>query len=167
MKHIRIAALALGLAAALALLAGCGSSKTHGEEGTLTLTEPGGNSGTFTPIGSVGKEGFTPGNGAAISNPLQNAEKKTVGELDAVCIDTQKPPSPEDLSGACTGTVIAPGGTFALSAGGKEVLAASGVTGAITGGTGKYNGAVGTFMSKPTSSSENGPSKFTLNYILP
>jgi hypothetical protein len=167
MKHIRFVVLALGLAAVLGLLAGCGSSKTHGEEGTLTLTEPGGNSGSFALIGSVGKAGFSPGNGAAISNPLQNAEKKTVGELDAICIDTQKPPSPEDLSGTCTGTVIAPGGTFALSAGGKEALGASGVTGAITGGTGKYNGAVGTFASKPTSSSKSGPSEFTLNYILP
>jgi hypothetical protein len=63
--------------------------------------------------------------------------------------------------------VIAPGGTFALSAGGKEVLGAAGVTGAIVGGTGRYNGAVGTFTSKPTGSGENGPSEFTLNYILP
>ncbi len=167
MKRTQIAVLALGLVGALALLAGCGSSKTHGEEGTLTLTEPGGNSGSFAPIGSLGKEGFSPGTGAAFSNPLQNAEKKTIGELDAICVDTQKPPSAESLSGTCTGTVIVPGGSFALSAGGKEVLGSSGVTGAITGGTGKYNGAVGTFTSKPTSSSQNGPSEFTLNYILP
>ncbi|HEY4778880.1 MAG TPA: hypothetical protein VIH47_04730 [Solirubrobacterales bacterium] len=152
---------------ALLAVTGCGSSKTHGEEGTLTLTEPGGNSGGFAPIGRVGKEGFSPGNGAAIWSSLLNAAKKPVGELHAICIDTQKPPSPNSLSGTCTGTVVAPGGTFALSAGGKEVLGASGVTGAITGGTGKYNGAVGTFTSKSTSSNENGPSKFTLDYILP
>jgi hypothetical protein len=92
MKRAWTAVLALTAVVVLVALAGCGSSKTHGEEGTLTLTEPGGNSGSFAPIGHVGKEGFAPGSGAAIWNPLQNSAKKTVGELHAVCIDTQKPP---------------------------------------------------------------------------
>ena len=52
MKRRQIAVLALGLVAALALLVGCGSSKSHGEEGTLTLIEPA-NSGSLTPIGNA------------------------------------------------------------------------------------------------------------------
>lgn len=167
MKHIRIAVLALGIVAALVALAGCGSSKSHGEEGTLTLIEPA-NAGILTPIGGSGKglgKAFTPGNGATISFPLQNSEKKTVGELKAVCFATQ-PSSGEGLEGTCNGTVIAPGGTFALSAGSKEIFTGAGVSGAITGGTGKYNGALGSFTSKPMSGSSGG-SNLTFNYILP
>lgn len=162
MKRIRFAVLALGLAA-LALLAGCGSSKSHGEEGTLTLIEPA-NSGTLTPIGHTGK-GFAPGSGATISFPLQNSGKTTVGELKAFCFATQ-PSSGGGLEGTCNGTVIAPGGTFALSAGSKEIFTEVGVSGAITGGTGKYNGALGSFTSKPMGGN-SGASNLTFNYILP
>ncbi len=161
MKRRQTAVLALGLVAALALLAGCGSSKSHGEEGTLTLIEPA-NSGTLTPIGNA-KKGFVPGSGTTISFPLQNSGKTTVGELKAVCFATQ-PSSGGGLEGTCNGTVIAPGGTFALSAGSKEIFTEVGVSGAITGGTGKYNGALGSFTSKPMS---DGTSDLTFNYILP
>jgi hypothetical protein len=163
MKRTQLAVLALGLVAALVLLAGCGSSKSHGEEGTLTLIEPA-NSGTLTPIGNA-KKGFVPGSGATISFPLQNSGKTTVGELKAVCFAT-KPSSGEGLEGTCNGTVIAPGGSFALSAGSKEIFTEAGVSGAIVGGTGKYNGALGSFTSKPTSGN-SGASNLTFNYILP
>jgi hypothetical protein len=162
-KHIRIAVFALGIVAALAALAGCGSSKTHGEEGTLTLIEPPG-SGALTPIENAGK-GFAPGNGATISLPLQSSGKTKVGELKAVCFDTQ-PSSGEGLEGTCNGTAIVPGGTFALSAGSNEIFTKAGVSGAITGGTGKYNGALGSFTSKPMSGNGGG-SNFTFKYILP
>ncbi len=168
MKSIRIAVLALGAIAALALLAGCGSSKTHGEEATLKLIQPGGNSKTNAPIGKFNGRSFTPGNGISISNLLQSTEKKTVGEINAVCIDTQPTSGEAILSGTCTGTATVPGGTFALNVGGKGVIAGKGVFGAITGGTGKYNGALGNFSSKPTSSSgEGGPKEVNFNYILP
>ena len=108
-------------------------------------------------------KGFVPGSGATISFPLQNSGKTTVGELKAVCFATQ-PSSGGGLEGTCNGTVIAPGGTFALSAGSKEIFTKVGVSGAITGGTGKYNGALGSFTSKPMSS---GASNLTFNYILP
>lgn len=169
MRNVRFAVLALGAMVALVALAGCGSSKTHGEEGTVKLTQPGGaSSKTNAPIGKFNGKSFTPGNGISISNMLQNTEKKTVGEINAVCIATQ-PSSGEDiLSGTCTGTATVPGGTFALNVGGKGVVAGKGVFGAITGGTGKYNGALGNFSSKPKSSSgEEGPKEVTFNYILP
>jgi hypothetical protein len=165
MRNIRIAALALMALAALVALAGCGSSKTHGEEGSVKFTEPGGETGkTFGVIGKASEKSVGPGNGFAFSSPLQSSEKKTVGEINAVCIATQ--PSPGNaLSGTCTGTATVPGGTFALNVGGKEA-AGNHVSGAIVGGTGKYNGAVGNFNSKGTGG-ENSPETLTFNYILP
>ena len=169
MKHVQIAVLALGALVALVALAGCGSSKTHGEEATLKLIQPGGSgSKSNAPIGKFNGRSFTPGNGIAISNLLQNSEKKAAGEINAICIDTQPPSGNAILSGTCTGTATVPGGTFALNVGGKGVIEGKGVSGAITGGTGKYNGALGNFSSKPTSSGgEEGPKEVNFNYILP
>ena len=76
MKNIRIAVLALGALVVLVALAGCGSSKTHGETGTLTLFEPGGNSGMTTPFGKFNGKSFTPGTGIVAANPLQNSNKR-------------------------------------------------------------------------------------------
>jgi hypothetical protein len=144
MKGIRIAVLGLGAAAALVALAGCGSSKTHGEEGTVKVISPK-NATHLAFIGKPTKKGFPAGSGIAVDNEYQSSEKKPVGELDAVCIATQ--PS-KSLSGTCSATAVVPGGTFALNAGGKEILNGHGVSGAIVGGTGKFAGAVGTFASK-------------------
>jgi hypothetical protein len=167
MKSIRTAVLALGVLAALVALAGCGSSKTHGEEGSVKLTEPGGHSGMTAPFGKFNGKSFTPGTGIVVANPLQNSEKKTVGELNAVCVDTQPTSGGFSLSGTCTGTVTVPGGSFALNVGGKGAIGGSGVSGSITGGTGKYNGAVGNFSSKAKGGGENPMKEDTFNYILP
>jgi hypothetical protein len=164
MKHVRIAVLALGTLVALVAFAGCGSSKTHGAEGTVTMTNPGGNSGTFAAIGKATGKSIPPGAGIAFSRPLQNSEKKTDGELNVACIATQA--SKEGVAGTCTATATVPSGTFALNVGGKEILGGN-ITGAIIGGTGKYNGAVGTFTSKSSSGTEGSPTTLTFNYILP
>ncbi len=164
MKNIRIAVVTVGAVAALVALAGCGSSKTHGAEGTLKLTEPAGGAGkTFGIIGKASEKSVSAGSGYAFSTPLQS-EKKTVGEINAECIATQ-PSSGESLNGTCSATATVPGGTFALSLGGKSVGGKTGKSGAIVGGTGKYNGAVGNFVT--SSGSENSPSPVTFNYILP
>jgi hypothetical protein len=165
MRRVRIAVLGLGAVVALVALAGCGSSKTHGSEGTLHFTEPGGNAGSFGVIGKASEKGISPGNGLAFASPLQNSEKKTVGEINAACIVTQPSPG-ETLNGTCSATATVPGGTFALNLGGKEI-GNGGHAGAIVGGTGKYNGALGNFSSKKTSSGENSPETLTFNYILP
>jgi hypothetical protein len=146
----------------LAALAGC-SDNTHGEESTLKLTEPGGNSGSFGVIGHPTRGKLGPGSGFAFSTPLQDSSKKTVGELDAVCIATQPSP-PEALKGTCSGTATVPGGDLALNAGGTI---GNGVSGSIVGGSGKYAGATGTFTSKPTGGGENSPSADTFEIILP
>ncbi len=164
MRNVRNVVLVLGAVAALVALAGCGSSKTHGAEGTVTMTNPGGNSGTFGAIGKATGKNIPPGAGLAFSRPLQNSEKKTDGELNVACIATQ--PSKAGVAGTCTATATVPGGTFALNVGGKEILGGN-ITGAIVGGTGKYNGAVGSFSSKSTSGSEGSPVTLTFNYILP
>jgi hypothetical protein len=164
MRNARIAVLGLGAVVALVALAGCGSSKTHGTEGTVKLTNPGGNSGTFGAIGKTTEKSIPPGAGIAFSRPLQNSEKKTEGELNVACIATQA--SKEGVGGTCTATATVPGGTFALNAGGKEILGGN-TSGAIVGGTGKYNGAVGNFTAKSSSGKENAPSTLTFNYILP
>jgi len=164
MRQIRIAVLAVVALAALVALAGCGSSKTHGAEGTVKLINPGGNSGTFGPIGKATGKSVPPGAGIAFSRPLQNSEKKTEGEINVACIATQA--SKEGVGGTCTATATVPGGTFALNVGGKEILGGN-VSGAIVGGTGKYNGAVGNFTGKSSSGQENSPSTLSFNYILP
>ncbi len=46
-----------------------------------------------------------------------------MAEINAVCIDTQPTSGEAILSGTCTGTATVPGGTFALNAGGKGVIA--------------------------------------------
>lgn len=164
MRSIRTAVLALGVVAALVALAGCGSSKTHGAEGTLKLIEPGGNTGSFGVIGKVTGKSIPPGDGLAFSSPLQNSEKKTVGEINAFCIATQ--PSGENLNGTCSATATVPGGTFALNLGGKWI-GNGGHTGAIVGGTGKYNGALGTFSSVKNGGGEHPSETLTFSYILP
>jgi len=63
MRYGKLAALALGATAALGLAA-CGS--THGKTDTITLTEPGGNVGTFGPIGRPTQSGIPTGSGFAV-----------------------------------------------------------------------------------------------------
>lgn len=164
MKGIRMGLFGLVVLAVAVAIAGCGSSSSHGEEGTLTLTEPGGETGSFGIIGKASQKSIDPGNGFAFSSPLEDSSGKTVGELNAICIATQPSPG-EALGGTCTGTATVPGGSFALSAGGKEVLGEN-VSGAIVGGTGKYAGAVGTFATKEEGG-ENGPTTNTFSYTLP
>jgi hypothetical protein len=163
MRRIRTAVLAIGVVVAIAALAGC-SDNTHGSEGTVKLTEPGGETGkSFGVIGKPSGRSLKPGSGFAFSSVLQDSAKKTVGELSAFCLATQPSPG-EAINGTCSGTATVPGGSFALNVGGKSI--GNDVSGAIVGGTGKYAGATGTFSSK-SSGGENSPSTLTFDYTLP
>jgi hypothetical protein len=127
-------------------IAGC-SDSTHGDQQTLKLTQPGdnGGGGSGGPIGNPKSEKkIPPGAGFAFSQPYQDSSHQTVGALDAACIATQ-PSGDRAINGQCTATATVPGGTLALSVGGKNI--GSNVSGAIVGGTGKYAGATGTFTS--------------------
>ena len=64
-------------------------------------------------------------------------------------------------------TVTVPGGSFALNVGGKDAIGSGSITGSITGGTAKYNGAVGNFSSKAKGGGENPMKEDSFNYILP
>ncbi|MGH2926253.1 MAG: hypothetical protein ACRDK1_09820 [Solirubrobacterales bacterium] len=146
--------------AAAMVLAGC-TDETTGSEETLTLTEVDKGS-HFAPIGNADAQGHEPpGSGFALSIPLQDSSHDTVGEINAVCIATRPASSEPVLSGTCTGTADAPDGQLALIAGGDEI--GQDVTGAIVGGTDKYEGATGTFSSKSP-----GPNTIdTFNITLP
>lgn len=158
MIMVRGGAIAMSAVAAAMVLAGC-TDETTGSEETLTLTESD-KGGHFAPIGNASDKGSPPGSGFALSIPLQDSSKKTVGELNAVCIATQ--PSGRDLKGTCSGTADVPDGQLSLNVGGTI---GESVTGAIIGGTGKYTGATGTFVSK--SPSGNAPSNDTFTITLP
>jgi hypothetical protein len=58
------------------------------------------------------------------------------------------------------------GATLGLNVGGKNI-AGGNITGAITGGTGKYAGATGTFTSQKAGSGGNAPNNDTFNITLP
>ncbi len=148
--------LILSAVAGVMVLAGC-SDKTTGSTQTLTFTELDKGS-DFAPIGKGTDRSTPPGSGFALSIPLQDSSKKTVGELNATCIATK--PGGQNLHGTCSGVANVPDGQLALAVGGDV---GDNVTGAITGGTGKYEGATGTF----TSNSKGQGSEDTFNVTLP
>ena len=141
---VRGGTMAMGVVAVAMALAGC-TDETTGSEETLTLTEVDKGS-HFAPIGNADARGHEPpGSGFALSIPLQDSSHETVGEINAVCIVTRPSPEPV-LNGTCSGAADVPDGQLALNVTGDEI--GQDVTGAIVGGTGKYEGATGTFSSK-------------------
>jgi hypothetical protein len=147
----RSALIAAAIVAAVGLT-GCGDS-THGETTTLKLHEPGHEVGSYGAIGKFSASRYEPGTGYTFVVPLQHLSaagtyptpKEKVGELILICMAVEPVlESGDPLHGQCTGTLIVPGGTLALSMGGDIDLH---VSGAIVGGTGKYAGATGTFTS--------------------
>jgi hypothetical protein len=157
---VRRGSISMSAIAAAMVLAGC-TDATTGSEETLTFTEVDKGS-HFAPIGNADAQGHEPpGSGFALSIPLQDSSKQTVGQINAVCIATKPGSSEPQLSGTCTGTADVPDGQLALNVGGDDI--GQDVTGAIVGGTGKYEGATGTFTSK---SSGQG-SEDTFNITLP
>ncbi len=155
MITVRGGAIAMSAIAAAMVLAGC-TDETTGSQETLNFTESDKES-NFTPIGDTTENSTPPGSGFALSIPLQDSSKNTVGELNAVCIATQPG---QRLNGTCTGTADVPDGQLAINVGGEV---GGDVSGAIVGGTGKYEGATGTFTSK--SSGEGSEDAF--NITLP
>ena len=151
---LRGGAIGLAILAAAVLVAGC-SDKTAGSQETLTLTES--NQGNFHTFGNVSRGKIPPGSGFTINVPLQDSSKKNVGVLNAACIGTK--PTSRNVYGTCIGVADVPDGQLSLTVGG---LAGENVSGAITGGTGKYGGATGTFTSSGGKTSTD-----TFNITLP
>jgi hypothetical protein len=151
MVKVRGGAIAMSAVAAAMVLAGC-TDETQGDEQTLTFTENE-DQGEFGIIGNPTQNRTKPGDGFALYLPLQDSSKNTVGEINASCIATQ-PSSGDDITGTCSGVVDVPGGQLAIQIGGPVT---QGVTGPIVGGTGKYEGATGTFTSP-----DKGPDTFEI-----
>jgi len=150
--------IALGLSA-------CGSDNF--KEKTLTFTEKDTNNFGFNdapPTAKIGREGpdkLTPSDVLAFSGDLLDSSKKKVGEINIECIDV-RPGTFNTANAQCSATAVVPGGALALNYGGK--LGTRVTSGEITGGSGDYKGAGGTFESK----SGGGPSsKDTYNVQIP
>lgn len=88
---------------------------------------------------------FSPGDMLITTNPLA-MEGKVVGKIRIVCTATSAGDTkhPAEAGLACTGIARIPGGSLVLVA----ELSEGATEGAVTGGTGVYAGADGTFISR-------------------
>lgn len=88
---------------------------------------------------------FSAGDEIIFTNPLE-AEGKIVGKLRVACTATSNASSKHFAAAGfiCSGIARIPGGTLVLAA----ELSEGNTEGAITGGSGKYAGANGSFFSK-------------------
>ncbi|MDQ3850267.1 MAG: hypothetical protein M3296_06600 [Actinomycetota bacterium] len=122
-------------------------------EKTLKFTEKDTNDFSFidnppkTKLGRQGPEKLSNGDQLAFRQLFVDAARKTVGALDATCLITGAGNGRFDqASSTCHGTATVPGGQLFLSVGGKPFRTDT-TRGAITGGSGRYEGAVGSFVS--------------------
>ncbi len=140
----------VGLLSCIALLAFAGPASAATT--TLTFKEPEKGS-TFAFVDnaptSAKKHGFptrfSAGDEVIFTNPME-AEGKVVGKIRVVCTATNNASSRNFAAAGfvCTGIAKIPGGTLIFAA----ELAEGNTEGAITGGSGKYAGAHGSFVSK-------------------
>jgi hypothetical protein len=102
-----------------------------------------------------------PGDQFTFSEDLADSSGEKVGMMNIACEATA--PGKGGGLGQCTGTATVPGGTIALSAGGA--VFGKTTTGAVTGGTGSYAGASGSFTD--AHDEESGESRITFHLSLP
>lgn len=150
---------AAGAVLALSLSA-CGGGGGTLIEKTLTFTEKDTMSVGFLDNSPKAKQG--PRGPQSLSNADQltrsflvlDSAKKTVGTVDSSCIvTTVGTVTFEQASAVCQGTFTLPGGQLFVSLGGKPFAPGPTTRGAVTGGTGRYEGAIGSFSSvAPTNS---------------
>ena len=145
----RLATLA-GLFSCTALFVFAGSASAAAT--TLTFKEPEkGSTFAFVDNAPTSKKkhgfptGFSAGDEIIFTNPLE-AEGKRVGKIRVTCTATQSASSRHFAAAGfiCSGIAKIPGGTLIVAA----ELAEGKTEGAITGGSGKYAGANGSFVSK-------------------
>jgi hypothetical protein len=164
-RHASFFAAIVGATVIALGLSACGGDNF--KEKTLKFTERDTNNFGFNdapPTAKVGREGpnkLTPSDVISFAGDLLDSSKKKVGEINADCIAV-RPGTFETAKAQCVGTATVPGGTLSLNVGGK--FGGKVTSGAITGGTGDYKGAGGTFESVGT----GGPgSKDTYNVQIP
>jgi len=167
---VRRTALAVAIIAAVSLgLSACGSDDDPKlEEQTVNATEQDTEDFGFsdnppkTKVGEEGPEKLSPGDELTFRANFVDASKKDIGDLDVVCTIT-KGGRFDASSEVCAATATLPGGTLALSVGGR-VFAEDNVRGAVIGGTGKYAGAAGNFSTKEE---KGGTSKDVFQIFVP
>ena len=115
-----------------------------------------------TKVGMEGPEKLSPGDELTFRANFIDASKKDIGDLDVVCTIT-KGGRFDTSSEVCAATATLPGGTLALSVGGR-VFNEDTTRGAVIGGTGKYAGATGNFSSKEE---KGGTSKDVFQIFVP
>jgi hypothetical protein len=161
---VRLAVAAAGLSClAVFVFAGTAAAATT----TLTFKEPEKGS-TFAFVDnapqSKKKHGFptkfTAGDELVFTNPLES-EGKMVGKIRIVCTATQNASSKNFAAAGfvCWGIAKITGGTLVFAA----ELSEGNTEGAITGGSGKYAGAHGSFVSKEPKG--KGPSTVTVTLL--
>ena len=152
MKTRTILAL-LTCAAMTAALTACGDSDDGGklEKKSFKITERESDDFGFsdnkptTKFGEHGPEKLSPGDEIAFRSDLIRAGKD-VGDLLAQCTVISGD-SFMNAGGNCTGVYELREGSLSAQVAGKRLFGANTTTGTITGGTGDYLGASGTFSS--------------------
>ncbi len=150
------------MAVSVALVLGVGLGACGGSlnKKTLTFNEKDTNNFGFTdnpPKAKVGPQGpdmVTDGDTLSFSNDMVDTSAKDVGDLDGTCTATRKGRF-DQANLTCQATVTLPKGRLFLAVGGKGSLGAGTTSGAVTGGTGDYAGASGTFTSVGESNSKD------------
>jgi hypothetical protein len=147
MFRILAAILALGALAA-AFLLGPGASAQSPAGRTISLTELEKGS-TFKHVRNTRTKSARAnslGDVIVFTNPLADASGKVVGKLHVSCATTVGARNFLKSSMTCNGVLVLRDGTLTVQTAFK--VSASTVTGAVTGGTGAYANARGTFVSK-------------------
>ena len=98
-----------------------------------------------TKLGRNGPRRVSAGDQLAFHNRIVE-NGKTVGGLWARCMVITGHTF-NTAEGECTGTFKLPAGKLFVSVGGSKIFSGPSITGAVTGGTGAYAGATGTFIS--------------------
>jgi hypothetical protein len=169
----RVLAAATAAVLLAALVAGCGDGGVTLKAQTLSFTERQ-NDGSFSFADNPPKSAASHGDEPTLSNGDQltftadmiDGSGKDVGDLDASCVVTATTTGSFDDSRAqCVGTATIPGGTLTLTVGGKAFGAGT-TRGAVTGGTGDYAGATGSFSSSDESGTDK-PSQDTFQLFMP
>lgn len=134
-------------------LAGCGDSDDGAslEKKSFKITERESDDFSFsdneptTNFGEQGPEKLSPGDEIGFRSDLIRAGKD-VGDLLAQCTVISGD-SFMNAGGNCTGVYELREGSLSAQVAGKRLFGANTTTGSITGGTGDYHGASGTFSS--------------------
>jgi hypothetical protein len=158
----------LVVAGLLVALTGCGGKGPNMKKETFTVVERDTNDFAFvdnpprTKVGPQGPESLSPGDQLGFRSDLIRGGRD-VGDLAGTCF-VVRGPTFEKATVDCSGTYQLPEGTLFLRVGGSGALGAKQTQGAVTGGTGAYAGAIGSFTSP---NGESGTTRSTFTIYVP